>query len=246
MATQDPYYNVRDSISEQLRRVQQKHEKFQTMVRSVNTASSTEFRELRKSLIKEFRSVEKQLRDLKLGAVDTVESNRAKFPHITNPELGQRKLFVQESSSILQDIDRAIKSQYVRQKMQDDEKAYQASQTKAMPTKASLGGNDNASFIRNQRQQTHQIIEQQDEALTDLGMAVDRLGDMGRGINQELREQNDMLDAMDDDLDEAGEKMNFVMAKLSQLLKTKDGCMIWTIIILTLILCILIALVVWS
>ena len=121
MATQDPYYNVRDSISEQLRRVQQKHEKFQSMVRSVNTASSSEFRELRKSLIKEFRSVDKQLRDLKLGAVDTVESNRAKFPHITNPELGQRKLFVQESSSILQDIDKAIKSQFVRQKMQDDE-----------------------------------------------------------------------------------------------------------------------------
>ena len=246
MASQDPYFNVRDSINEQIKRIKGKHEKFQAMLFSVNTASSSEFRELRKSLIKEVRSVEKQLRDLKLGAVDMVESNRAKFPHITNPELGQRKIFVEESSTSLSDIDKAIKSQTVRQKMQDDEKAHKDSQTQAMPTKASLNDNSNASFVRNQRQQTHQIIEQQDEALTDLGAAVDRLGDMGRGIHQELREQNDMLDAMDDDLDEAGEKMNFVMAKLSQLLKTKDGCMIWTIIILTLILVILIALVVWT
>jgi hypothetical protein len=40
-------------------------------------------------------------------------------------------------------------------------------------------------------------------------------------------------------LDEAGEKMNFVMAKLSKLLKTKDGCQIWTIVILAVILVIL-------
>ena len=133
--------------------------------------------------------------------------------------------------------------------MQEDEREYRAQQAAPMPTKASLetdGSGSNASFVRGQRQQTHQIIEQQDEALTDLGMAVDRLGDMGRGIHEELREQNQMLDQMDDDLDEAGEKMNFVMAKLAKLLKTKDGCMIWTIVILTFILVILIALVVWT
>ena len=69
---------------------------------------------------------------------------------------------------------------------------------------------------------------------------------MGRTINMELREQNQMLDELEDDLDEAGNKMNFVMAKLSKLLKTKDGCLIWTIILLTLLLCILIALTIWT
>jgi hypothetical protein len=48
-----------------------------------------------------------------------------------------------------------------------------------------------------------------------------RLGRMGMEINEELREQNRMLDKLDEDLDEAGEKMNFVMAKLGKLLKTK-------------------------
>lgn len=34
-----------------------------------------------------------------------------------------------------------------------------------------------------------------------------------------------MLDQLDDDLDDAGEKMNFVMAKLGKLLKTKSNAM---------------------
>lgn len=48
-----------------------------------------------------------------------------------------------------------------------------------------------------------------------------------------------MIDALETDLDDAGNKMNVVMASLSKLLKTKDGCQIWTIVILALILIIL-------
>jgi hypothetical protein len=48
-----------------------------------------------------------------------------------------------------------------------------------------------------------------------------------------------MLNNLENDIDDAGNKMNFVMAKLSKLLKTKDGCQLWTIIILALILIIL-------
>jgi len=58
-------------------------------------------------------------------------------------------------------------------------------------------------------------------------------------IHEELVDQNRKLNKLDDDLDEAGNKMNFVMAKLSKLLKTKDGCQIWTIVILALVLVVL-------
>lgn len=83
------------------------------------------------------------------------------------------------------------------------------------------------------------MIQDQDTALVGLGQAVDKLGDMGRTINDELKKQNKMLDELDNDLDDAGEKMNFVMAKLSTLLKTKDSCQIWTIVILCVILIVL-------
>merc|ERR1719502_1506121 len=105
--------------------------------------------------------------------------------------------------------------------------------------------NANAGFIANQRVVTQQNIDEQDIHLEALGNAADRLNAMGGAINQELREQNLMLDQLDNDMDDAQGKMNFVLEGLSKLLKTRDGCQIWAIIILSLILVILIALVIY-
>lgn len=89
------------------------------------------------------------------------------------------------------------------------------------------------------------MIGEQDRALDTLGIAVDRLGQLGKEVNEELKEQNVLLNNLDRDLDDAGNKMNTVQAALSKLLKTKDGCQIWTIVILFLILILLVALVIW-
>ncbi len=245
MAQQDPYFGVRDNVKAQCERMKAKNSKFHDMLRNCNTASNLEFKDLRKALVKDTKQVEKQLKDLK-GAIEMVEANRAKFPGISNPELGERKVFVDDMTYMVTEVKKGMETQSVRQKLMKDETEARMAKQRSMPTASLPKDASNESFIRNQRQQTHQIIDQQDVALTDLGASVDRLGDMGRGINEELREQNRMLDELDDDLDEAGNKMNFVMAKLAKLLATKDGCMLWTIIILTLLLVVLVALTIWT
>ena len=90
------------------------------------------------------------------------------------------------------------------------------------------------------------MLGEQDQALDSLGNAVDRLGRIGSEVNAELKEQNIMLDGLDDDLDAAGNRMNVVQAQLSKLLQTKDGCVIWTVVILCFILAVLVALVIWT
>ena len=62
---------------------------------------------------------------------------------------------------------------------------------------------------------------------------------MGKDINSELKEQNILLTSFENDLDQEGERMNVVMESLSKLLKTRDGCQIWTIVVLVGILIIL-------
>ncbi len=79
----------------------------------------------------------------------------------------------------------------------------------------------------------------QDASLESLGVAVDRLGQIGKDIHEEVAEQNVLLDSLGNEVDDAGNKMNVVTASLSKLLKTKDGCQIWTIVILTFILILL-------
>ena len=68
---------------------------------------------------------------------------------------------------------------------------------------------------------------------------MDRLGETGRAIRTELREQDQLLNNLDGEIGTATDKMNVVQATLAKLLNTKDGCQIWTIVILGLILILL-------
>lgn len=98
---------------------------------------------------------------------------------------------------------------------------------------------ENSRFIKGQKQQTIQMIHQQDQNLDKLGQAVDRVGVMAKEINTEVKEQSIMLDGLDRDINDASNRLNVVQEALGKLLKTKDGCQIWTVVILTLILILL-------
>jgi hypothetical protein len=180
-----------------------------------------------------------------------VDKNRSKFSHIQDSELISRK----NSLSIIQDslnyVKNGMESPSIRRKIDEDEnrqRKYENNNGMSINpmSKGMSIEEENHSFIQDQRQQTQFAIREQDRALDELGNAVDKLHVIGRGVNEELKEQNRMLDDLDRDLDEAGGKMNFVQEALGKLLKTKDGCQIWTIVILFLILCILVALIIWT
>ena len=98
---------------------------------------------------------------------------------------------------------------------------------------------ENDRFIKDSRQQQKLMIKQQDVNLEHLERAVDTVGVMAKDINQELKEQDKLLDALGNEIDENKTRLDTVMQSLSKLLKTKDGCQIWTIVILTVILIIL-------
>jgi len=66
---QDPYYGVRDNVKVQCDKMKVKNARFHDMLRTCNTASSLEFKDLRKGLVRDMRAVEKQLKDLK-GAIE--------------------------------------------------------------------------------------------------------------------------------------------------------------------------------
>lgn len=98
---------------------------------------------------------------------------------------------------------------------------------------------ENNDFIQNQKLDTYQKIAEQDENLMELGGAVDRLQDIATGVNEEVKLQSGLLDDLEKDLDGASSKMDYITHKLGKLLKTKDGCQIWTIVILFVILVVL-------
>eukprot|EP01041_Mallomonas_annulata_P006501 gene6501-13128_t len=232
-SSEDPFYAVRDNVQTFVERIKIRYERFQDLIKNCDTATTPEFKELRKGLVKDIKSAERQIKDLR-GAVDMVDRNREKFQHIKDSELNQRKRFVEDVNRIINDVKSYLESSVVRRKMDEDENRQKRQAVEMTANSDVERGND--QFIDDQRQVSKQLMKEQDVQVGALGQAVDRLGEMGRGINEELKLQNKMLDSLDNDLDDAGNKMNFVMGKLSKLLKTKDGCQIWTIVILGLIL----------
>ena len=111
--------------------------------------------------------------------------------------------------------------------------------------KVSAIDRDNTRFVKDQAQITKSAIEDQDVIVRKLDVAVGNLHEQATVIKEEATLQNKMLDNLENDLDDAGLKMGVVMGSLSKLLKTKDGCQIWTIVILAVILIILVALIIW-
>ena len=154
--------------------------------------------------------------------------------------------------SFFLDVKASSESPGVRRKIEDDlnktrNKGYDETSNalNSNNIKSNQIDKDNTRFIADQQTTIKQSITIQDDQLDSLGRAVDHLTVIGTDINQEIKEQNVMLDGLETDLDDAGNKMGVVMASLSKLLKTKDGCQIWTIVILAVILIILIALIIW-
>ena len=244
-AAEDPFYAVRENTQTFIDKIKVRHDKFQDLVFNVNTATNAEFKELRKGLIKDVRSADRQVKELKARAVDMAERNRDKFQHISDNELNQRKKFVNDMQRSIDEIKNAMDNDRVRRKIEDDEIRSKAAQNDQALGAISSRQIDNTTFVNDQRNRTQQMISQQDQNIGTLETAVDRLHIAGTTINEELKLQNKLLDDLENDMDDAGNKMSFVQAKLSKLLKTKDGCQIWTIVALGVILVVLVALVIF-
>lgn len=106
--------------------------------------------------------------------------------------------------------------------------------------------NENSRFLGNQQEVVKRQIDEQDRNLDLLGGAIDNVHVKAKLINEEISEQNTMINKLGDDVDTAKDKMDVVTAALAKLLKTKDTCQIWTIIILGLVLILLVCLVIWT
>lgn len=119
----------------------------------------------------------------------------------------------------------------------------QADQRKELHTRAAVDrdaagskGNaytaSNSEFVRDQQAQQQAVRAQQDQTLDRMGNSLETLGEMAKGIQTELQEQEKILDDVDRDVDEAQNKMDKAIQGIEKLLKTKDKCQLATIFIL--------------
>ncbi|GMH57573.1 hypothetical protein TrST_g3973 [Triparma strigata] len=237
MSSSDPFYHFRESLEERIQVLETSISSYLLLIKTTNTSTSSEYKQQKKNIKKLLKSAESTLRDLS-STIRVVENDRTQFSHIDDSELEKRRHFVTSISSKLYNLKSSTTSEQVTQKVKADEIAHTRSQAGNLGA-STKSERENTDFIINQKASATIMMRQQDEALEDLDGAVDRVGNMAEAINVELGVQNKMIDELGEDLDEAEARMGMVMGKLSKLLKTKDGCQLWTIITLTLVLLVL-------
>jgi len=198
----------------------------------------------KKQLKRHIKNAEATLNDLQM-TVNLVESKRDQFTHIDDGELYDRRTFVQTSAERIAKAKREMSSESVRSKTMADERAMAARRVGDMGARTQAE-KETTEFVVDTRAQAQMMLNQQDEALDDLDLAVNRVGVMAEEIHEELGQQNKMLTELDDDLADAEEKLGLVMGKLAKLLKTKNKCQLGTILILCLIALILFFLVLYT
>ncbi|GAB5029638.1 t-snare coiled-coil domain family [Nannochloropsis oceanica] len=252
MAAQDPFFAAREELRGKADYIHARHEKLLRLLKATNTASDPGFKALYACLYRDVEAADRQCNELE-KVVALVENHRQRFRHIDNNELAERRAFVTRTKQSLVKVWNNLKSDHVKGKMSNDERDFQRSRPydgSAMghPTAAGrggVGGGANGAFIDEQRSRQHLMLQEQDQGLEELGTAVDRVGRMADAMNQELNAQNRMLGDLEVEVENTNEQMNFVMGRLSKLLKTKDKYQLWLIIFLTVVLIVLIILTIY-
>ncbi len=138
-----------------------------------------------------------------------VEKNRARFSSIDDRELASRVAFIAT----------------VRASVKRCRDVLSSGDTKAKVERMNDGVPSYSRNVRDEpRQLQHQQMHEQEQEATldDMLTSLQRLGVVGETISVELHEQSGLLGSLDDDLDEAGDRMDLAMRKLEKILGTKS------------------------
>ncbi|TYZ61969.1 hypothetical protein PybrP1_002758 [[Pythium] brassicae (nom. inval.)] len=240
-ASADPFYVFKEELETKVSSAHQRYAKWKSIFDAKESAVGKELPALTAQLSSAVASAEKSLKFLEQTIV-MVEANRSKFEHIDNAEIASRKAFVASARTELRTISTEISSDAVKSRVRKEERKLM----KPVAAKAASGVDDNARFLEEQSLRQSQLLQEQDQSLDGLSKSVTSLNAVAVEINHEIKAQNKMLDDLADDVAEAQERMNFVMERMSRLLKTKDKCQLGLIIFLAFVLVVMVFLVIYT
>mmetsp|Transcript_26820 Transcript_26820/g.104142 ORF Transcript_26820/g.104142 Transcript_26820/m.104142 type:complete len:202 (-) Transcript_26820:3016-3621(-) len=167
----------------------------------------------------------------RLPILSVVIGNRSRF-NLSDAEIHNRRRFVGEARSLAQKWKERIN--------QLGPVAARRGPNGTPADEISAARND--EFIQNEFQHQELIMRQQDQGLDDLAKTVQRIGDMGMVMHQELNEQAEILEDIDSEMDSATNRLQLLQRKLDQIVAQTGRdrlCLIFWLFLAFIILAIL-------
>ena len=242
----DPFYVVRDEVSQALGVAESLFSQWQNGDASV-----------RAKLKVELRNIEQDIGDLEM-TISQVESNRARFA-VDDAELNSRRSFVRGTQATLSSMklqlgsgagDSSASARNGACSPLSPMENHKSERDSLLSGEKRRGRRQQDMDARNQEmiddhaQQQQVQLQQQDQALDGLQGAVGRLKDMSGAINQEMVAQNRMLGDLEEGIDSTSDSLDELQRRMKKLLPPKGdrkNMMIITFLtVLLVILCVLV------
>ena len=203
-----------------------------------------EFRWHTEEIKKATTTISYDLTDLE-EAVDVAGKDPARFG-LTQPEIAERKKFVQSLKKQVLSISSELSSEATLAKIHQDQQtalfAVSASSSSSSSSGSSSGvggggGGGSHDFGATDQTQMMAIRERQDERLDELYDSMVRVGHMSSAIETELIEQKELLNKVDDEVTYTQGRMGSALRKVDKLLSAAgDKGALFIVVFLILVL----------
>lgn len=205
MASNDPYYIVREEVSDTLHNVQGKLAKWQAMPRS-----GMERKAVQQEIEEDCQSLEYMVAEID-KSIDAAERNPKRF-NLSQAELSDRRKWIMGTRRQLSGVTSGLSGS-----------ASSASSGRgpadAAGRLAAAVNEENDHFIRSEGDRQQTMMQRQDEDLDQLSHHVVRIGELGKEMGQELHSQGQLLDELDQEIDGTSTRLAAAQKKVEYVLK---------------------------
>lgn len=234
-AGSDPYYVARDAVNQSVIEIQGSIIKWEAFLTD-DSSGSRAFSDLSKALLEDVDRLEEDLSVID-GSIRVVESNPSRFP-LRHGELETRKQWAANQHRVCSEVRSKVNGPQAKARAEADKRRAAALLSEQSRQKREADEKNSVS-IDSSKLVHEQIIQHQDDTLTELARVTDRLGQTALVINTEIQDQQRLLSELDRSVDRQKEKMNYVMGKMAKLLKTSDTKQLLSVIVLMVVAVIL-------
>jgi SYP6 family syntaxin len=227
----DPFYLVKDDIQDSVNKVKEIGERMERL-----PEGNSERGKYAGQIASECASVLWQLEELD-RATAMAEQDFMRFKVDAN-ELASRKRWTAATKATVSDLDAKAKAVIDARKARGGGYSGEGSRLDGAI------GQQNDGYLNSQGDQQQLLMQRQDVDLDDISASINRIGQVGLTIGEELETQGKMLDDLEQDVEGTNSRLQAAQRKMNQVLKkagTKGQLAIIAVLTALLIILFLIA-----
>ncbi|KAH7429858.1 hypothetical protein KP509_09G068800 [Ceratopteris richardii] len=242
-AAQDPFYLVKEEVQSLVDSVQKSFKRWEQL------SGTLEGSQLGKDIVADCTSIEWQVDELD-KAIAVSERDPARYG-LDSIEISQRKRWTGLARSQISTIKKLVQdsqSNGAGTRVEMMRMPMNPSSQKVNFTPSSQKGNltpdDDDEFYAAESDRQALLMKEQDQDLDELSASVERLGDVGLTIHDELISQDRIIDDLGREMDNTANRLDFVQKKVAHVIKRAGAKgQIMMIVFLVILLLVLILLV---